>query len=77
MGKYCEELKGDVLVTENECKTAANELEVTYAGIKNNARAPKGCNWWDAQKKIWLNTDPANNRNSLVSPVCQKGDYET
>ena len=64
---------GIKLSTEQECKVAAKEFLASYMGTINTPDTPTGCNWFEMNARVWLNSNQKNQRAAGVTPLCKRG----
>ena len=61
-----------VVLTEVECKDAANQLAMSYRSVKNGEQYPAGCNHYD-KRAVYFNNivDPsATSPHSFYGAIC-------
>ena len=49
-------LLSNVITTESECATAANQLQISYMESITSKKRPAGCYVWLSTNETWFNT---------------------
>ena len=66
---------GEILIENEECRVAANQLGMVYKGKYKSNERPKGCYYWPMDNTVYFNDQNqsvARNIDSRTGGLCKR-----